>query len=287
MGPGSRALAVGAPERGRTRPQAAGRARRRHDRRAQAGGRSAGRACAGVRAELKAPSRCLEQLTKGAEQAEQELGRARDLAGLLGKVAGAASGYRAGGARAKAENARSKAAGRWWRPRPRRASARGDRRGPELGALTSAREAHVEFAQTQADLAKSREALEAAEQAERAAIEQLEQADAVNDRALAAREALRTEHTRPPRCADAARRRSLPGVPPDRHHLPSCGNPRPSIARSGGRARRTHAQLPRSKRETATTSRSPPHRDRGSCSVARPSWRSELMAIPTPTRSTG
>ncbi|HEY5013654.1 MAG TPA: SMC family ATPase [Acidimicrobiia bacterium] len=152
-------------------------------------------AIARVRAELKATTPVVEQLTKDAEHAEQELRRAGALGELLRKVEVPAAVTELARHRADADAALTKAASAAGEAEAAtRTRAEAIATHPELAELNRAHDAHADLAGVAAGLAKASAALDAAERTERTAIEELEQAETARDEAVAARDALRTEH---------------------------------------------------------------------------------------------
>ena len=152
-------------------------------------------ACGSVRAELRDTKPKLEELTKDAELAAQEVRRAADLATLLrvvkvprevtklaGEQAGADEVLGEAEARVKAAEAET----------VRAANAVSD--APDLAILLQAQQAHVDLAVVARELASAIGSLEEADRAERAATDGLAKAEAARAEAVTAREALRTEH---------------------------------------------------------------------------------------------
>ena len=152
-------------------------------------------ACMKVQTALKAAKPKLEQLTKTAEAAEHEVQRAADLAMRLRavkvprevtKLADERAGADAvlGDAEARVKEAEAETA-RW---------AEATAEAPELAVLVQARQAHVDLVVVEQEVGGMLKALAAAEGGERHAREGLEQAQVEGERALSAREDLRTEH---------------------------------------------------------------------------------------------
>jgi exonuclease SbcC len=152
-------------------------------------------ACVKVQSELKAAKPKLQDLTKIAELAEQEVTRAAELITLLRVVKVPREVTKLADEQAGAEVALGEAEARVKELEAETVRlVEANAAAPELATLLQVRQAHVDLVVVGQELTGMRGALEGAEDAARVAADGVGQAEVNLDQAVTAREELRTEH---------------------------------------------------------------------------------------------